>query len=338
MSRTLLWLTTATLAGIILLIGAGPASAADQETQSTAPAADTGLGIRLLDVPVDQADDPRAREYITQSASPGTVIRRKIRITNATSATKDIRVYATGATIGDGTFDVSSNDRNELSDWTSLDRTSAAIHNGSSVDVNVSIEIPADAAGGEYYAVIWAEMRASQSKTVQVVNRVGIRAYIDVSGAGRATTDFTIDHLHSSLDSSDFPLITARVRNIGQLAVDLEGRLSLSEGPGKMSAGPFTGARIVSLAPGQSGTLKFRTSTKLPIGTWNATVEARSGTVTRESSAKLALNKVHATVIEPTASPAWPTVIAVVLGGMVIATVLLIRKFRKRYQSRGGKP
>ncbi len=45
-----------------------------------------GLGIRLVDVPVATADDPRALVYIIDHVAPGALIERRIEVSNRTGA------------------------------------------------------------------------------------------------------------------------------------------------------------------------------------------------------------------------------------------------------------
>jgi hypothetical protein len=54
----------------------------------------------------------------------------------------------------------------------------------------------------------------------------------------------------------------------------------LTRGPGGTSAGPFTAQRIITLAPGQSGTMSFALPKSLPDGSWRAQVTLVSGITT----------------------------------------------------------
>ncbi|WFR65750.1 hypothetical protein P9139_11205 [Curtobacterium flaccumfaciens] len=316
------------LVGLATLAVAGPAHAVDGEPTASA-SAEAGLGIRLLDVPREQAHDPRAREYITESAEPGTVVHRRLRITNTTGSAQDVRLYTTAATISGGAFDVSRTDQNELSRWTTLDRADAVVHDDDSVDVGVDVVIPRDASGGERFAVIWAEMRSGDAGAVRLVNRVGVREYIDVTAGQRASPDFAIGTVESRRDGSGVPIVVAKVRNTGSLAVDLTGRLTLSDGPGMTTAGPFSAARTTTLAAGQTSTLRFRTSDALPQGSWTATVTAQSGTVTRTATAKVVIESAG------TAGGSGATVrIAAAIGVALVVAVTVTVLIRRRRRGR----
>ncbi|MFF8020615.1 hypothetical protein ACFZDJ_05685 [Streptomyces sp. NPDC007896] len=40
------------------------------------------MGIRLVDVPADLVEDPRARQYIIDSLKPGVTVKRRIEVSN----------------------------------------------------------------------------------------------------------------------------------------------------------------------------------------------------------------------------------------------------------------
>jgi len=62
----------------------GPASVVLAAAPSPAPTALAagGIGLRLVDVPVSASDDPRAQLYIVEHLAPGTVIERRIEVSN----------------------------------------------------------------------------------------------------------------------------------------------------------------------------------------------------------------------------------------------------------------
>ena len=70
------------------------------------------------------------------------------------------------------------------------------------------------------------------------------------------------------------------VDNTGGRAVDLDGTARLSDGPGGTSAGPYPSQQIITLAPGQSGTMSFAPPKGLPDGPWQAKVTLVSGITT----------------------------------------------------------
>src|ERR1700730_12511170 len=92
--------------------GAGPlapaASAAASDPPATVRHADTArsaslrsasvtgpgtVGVRLLEVPGDAVNNPRAREYIVDNLAAGTTIHRRIEVSNTTTAAQHVAVY-----------------------------------------------------------------------------------------------------------------------------------------------------------------------------------------------------------------------------------------------------
>lgn len=72
-----------------------PASASAAAPSPVSRAAPAGsIGVRLLSVPVAALDDPRARLYIVDHLHPGTVIHRRIEVSNGTASTRHIVISA----------------------------------------------------------------------------------------------------------------------------------------------------------------------------------------------------------------------------------------------------
>jgi hypothetical protein len=60
--------------------------------------------MRLVDVPVSAGNDPRARLYIVDHLAPGTVIHRRVEVSNTTSSPTHILLYAAATGIANGSF------------------------------------------------------------------------------------------------------------------------------------------------------------------------------------------------------------------------------------------
>lgn len=155
---------------------------------SSAPAAGSGsIGIRLVNVPADSRNDPRARSYIVDRVAPGASIQRRIEIVNSTRSTADVAVYPAAAALRRGNFAFASGrGRNELSSWTSVSRGALRLAPGTKAFETVLIDVPVDASSGERYAVVWAEVSepASAAGGMTLVNRVGVRMYLSVASGG----------------------------------------------------------------------------------------------------------------------------------------------------------
>ncbi len=249
-----------------------------------------GIGVRLLDAPAATADDPRARLYIVDHLAPGTVIERRIEVSNTTDAPVSIRMYAAGASIDGGRFVGAVGDApNELSTWNAVGPDTLDLGAGANASVTVTITVPSDAAPGERYAVVWAEVRAAAAGLVGVeqVNRVGIRQYLSVGPGGPPAADFTIDSLTASRSADGAPLVVATAHNTGGRALDMAGELELLDGPGGLRAGPFAASLGSSLAIGESGDVVIPLEAEVPDGPWDATITLRSGLIVRTAQATL---------------------------------------------------
>jgi hypothetical protein len=111
----------------LLLLQAAPAMAS--ATSSAPPAraqeasvAGTGVGIRLLDVPVDSKDDPRARSCIVDHMTPGSTIQRRVQIVNDSATTQSVHIYSGAAEIIGAAFTpIDDLGENDVTRWTSFD-------------------------------------------------------------------------------------------------------------------------------------------------------------------------------------------------------------------------
>ena len=110
-----------------------------------------------------------------------------------------------------------------------------------------------------------------------MVDRVGIRIYLAVGQGGAPPTNFAITSITGHRSAKGQPSLVADVDNTGGRAVDLNGTASLTAGPGGTSASPFPGKQIITLAPGQSGSVSFTPPKSLPDGPWQAKVTVVSG-------------------------------------------------------------
>ena len=262
---------------------------------SAAQASDgTGLVIRLTQVPADRKDDPRANQYIVDHVAPGDVVQRKIEVRNDTPAPMHARLYAGGARVADGAFvpdDSGSGSGAELASWTTVTPGAVDLAPGQAATATVRIAVPSSASGGERYGAVWAELPAAPSPgggAISTVNRVGIRTYLSVGAGDEPPTKFSLPRFTPVRDSSGRPAVDIAACNDGSLAVDLSGSLSLTNGPGGVSAGPFDSPPpAVTLAPGQCSKVTIALSPDLPRGPWDATVTLKSGPHAQTATARI---------------------------------------------------
>ena len=243
-------------AAVLLVAGvAAPAtSAAAVATQATSAFAGPGnptpkpgqprIGIRLVDVPVSEADNPRGLRYIIDHLPPGAVIHRRVLVENQNSATAHVTVYADAAGIRNGAFiGAAGQTRSELTTWIGLSRQRLTMSPHSTTVVTTTIKVPRDASPGERYGVIWAQevahRRVDKRFAINEVSRVRVPVYLSVGPGGPPPTNFIISGITGRRAPSGRPAVTAHVANTGGRAVDLSGNLRLTDGPGGLTAGPF---------------------------------------------------------------------------------------------------
>ncbi|MGJ6964627.1 hypothetical protein ACSDR0_22195 [Streptosporangium sp. G11] len=246
------------------------------------------IGIRLLEAPVSRRGDPRALSYIVDHLNPGTTIHRKVEISNTSRKPQHVSLYPAAANVVRNGFHApAGRPRNELVGWMSLDRDSVDLPPGGTATAQVTIKVPPAASRGERFGVVWAEVAAEpdDAHPVRVVNRVGIRVYLDVGPGGEPPSDFRIETLTPVRPPDGSPQLVALVRNTGERTLDMNGALSLTEGPGGLQAGPFPADLGVTLLPGAAAPVTVTMDRRMPDGPWKGRLTLMSGKVKRAVTA-----------------------------------------------------
>lgn len=333
--RRAAWPALALVAGVLL---AG--------TPGIAPAvpAEPGLGIRLVDVPTAEADNPRARSYIIDHLRPGSVIERRLEVSNGTGDRADVQMYAAAATVtDDGFVGAAGRTANDLSSWTTVDADRSDLAPGEDTTAHVTIRVPADAPRGERYAVVWAAVQGAPSAPggVVQVSRVGVRIYLSVGPGGGPTTDFDVASLTAARTQAGVPEVHVTVRNTGGRALDLRGSLTLKDGPGGLSAGPVTVPARTTLAIGGTRDVVIPLDPRLPEGPWSAKVTIASGTLRHSARATITFPTAADTEAAPV--PVDPGLLGdrrlALLAGLVVVGALvglLLRRRRRRRVTTGA--
>jgi hypothetical protein len=289
------------------------------------------FGVRLVDIPVVEAGNPRALRYIVDYLPTGTVIHRRIMVMNQESRTGHFTVYADAAQISRGLFTGETGATpNELTGWVSVQsRTLTLPPHGYKMDM-ITIKVPAGATRGEHYGVIWVQqaaiVRASDGFAIDDVARVGIRIYLAVGRGGAPPTHFAITSITAHRSASGQPSLLVHVDNTGGRAVDLNGTARLTDGPGNTGAGPFPARQIVTLAPGQSGNITFGPPKSLPSGPWQVKVSLVSGITTTAATATVSF----AAVAPAQAGLSFTTWLGIALGVLVVALIVAALVLRQR--------
>jgi hypothetical protein len=324
------------LATGILSVLSPAASAATQARLAASPGAQEEFGVRLADVPASEADNPRAYRYIIAYLPTGTVIHRRILVMNDESRAARLSVYPDAAHIADGLFigDTGAT-RNELTTWISVQHQAVTLAPGASATDMVTVNVPRGATRGEHYGVIWVQQTAKPSKHggfgLTEISRVGVRVYLTVGRGGTPPTSFDIDSITGYRLLSGQPVITAHVTNTGGRAIDLNGSVRLTNGPGDTSSGAFPAQKTVTLAPTQSWNLTFAMPKSLPSGSWRATVSLASGMTTATGTAAVRF----APVVPAQAGQSPMKWIWLALGGL--ALVLVLGMGRYAWQQRDAR-
>lgn len=330
MRRSISFLIFALATGI--LSNFSPVASAATSSIFSAPQAPHGsFGVRLVDAPVSEADNPRALRYIIDYLPTGTVIHRRILIANGEARTARFTVYADAAFISGGQFvGYAGATRSELTGWVSVQHPVVTLAAGASVTDMITINVPSGATRGEHYGVIWvqqaAKARTGSGSAVIEVSRVGVRIYLAVGRGGAPPSSFDITSITGHLTDAGRPIIVAHVNNTGGRAIDLNGTVRLADGPGNTSSGPFSARQTVTLAPGQSWNVIFAAPKSLPQGSWRATVSLASGLATATATTTIQLSAIV------TAEAAFSRIhwIWLALGALVVALVIAMWYTRQR--------
>jgi hypothetical protein len=327
---------------------AGAPAAAATTPSATSPSpralAAGSIGIRLLDVPATEINDPRAHLYIVDRLAPGSVTRRLMEVDNTTSTSRVVDLYASAATIAGGKFLGSvGHSSDELSSWMSVDPATAVIAAGGHLAVAVTIAVAPKAAPGERYAVVWAQT-TSEVGGFEESNRVGIRLYVSVGRGNAPAADFAITSLTAHREADGRPLVVAMVRNTGGRALDMSGTLRLLDGPGGLQAGPFPAQLGTTLAIADTEPVTVALSRQVPAGPWDARITLRSGLVVRSARAEItfpAAGTGAAVTTVPINGSRRPVLVAVLIAVVVVAVavavVLLLLRRRRRRRPRSGR-
>jgi hypothetical protein len=302
------------------------------------------IGIRLIEAPVALQDDPRAHVYIIDHLHQGRTIRRRIEVSSGLDHPERLTLYAAGATVARGRFQfLEGRSQDELSSWITVDPRSVELAPDGAATATVTIAVPRGASDGERYAVVWASTPPSVATGggVATVNRVGIRVYLSVGQGGEPPVDFRIESLTALRDRSGRPVVSASVVNTGGRAIDVSGRLRLTDGPGGTSAGPFEVQTGATIGIGQRAPVRVVLDPDLPPGPWTATMTLRSDLVERTAKGRIVFPRRRGARSAPTRPVTggghwWILVVVAIALAALGLWWLLFRVRRRRRESERG--
>jgi hypothetical protein len=254
---------------------------------STANAAGT-VGIRL--VPLPGAGDRLASSYIVDRLAPGATMTRIVQVDNDTDHFAVLSLYVAAASVVRGDFVFApGRTANQLSGWTSTSRGLIGLQPHSEAYATVTTKVPSRAAAGDDQAVVWVAMTASPAsgQGITLISRAGVRMYVTVGPGGGAPSNFVLGKLVASRRASGASVVSATVRNTGGNTLDLVGALTLTKGPGGLSAGPFDAKLGVLLSPGSVESVSVTLASRFPRGPWRADLKVSGGYLSRSTSSPI---------------------------------------------------
>jgi hypothetical protein len=107
--------------------------------------------------------------------------------------------------------------------------------------------------------------------------------YVSVGKGGMPVAEFSVGSLVAGRSASGDPTVAAKVKNVGQAALGITGELTLSNGPGGLSAGPFPVTLGTLLAPSHSAIASVALDSQVPRGPWRADLTLISSGTQRSS-------------------------------------------------------
>ena len=322
-----------------MLAVAGALAPATGALGQTSPSAQPQIGIRLLEAPVSLQNDPRARIYIIDHVAPGESFTRKVAVSSTSDSPVEVKLYSGPAEINGGAFNGEPiGQTNDLSSWITVSPSAVTVPPHGQVTTMVTITVPLNASSGERYAVVWAQLPESTSSGISQINRVGIRVYLSVGTGGSPPIDFTVNSLTAARNASGIPYVTAEVHNTGGRALDLTGTLTLTNGPGGTSAGPFPAKLGTTLGLGQTEPVTVPMDRNIPSGPWTATITLSSDQVTRVAAATISFPLVAGATSAPVPAVAvhhrtgsfWATSVIAVIVLLAVGLLLLLLWRRRR--------
>jgi hypothetical protein len=246
-----------------------------------------GIGVGLVDVPASK--DPRTQTYVVDHVAPGATFARRIQLCNGTDKPVAVQLYAGAAEISAGAFRIiEGRASSELTGWISIQPPRATLQPGQRLLATATFRVPRQAESGERYGVLLAELPPQQrSDGVKVASRVGVRVYLDVGPGGAPKSDFVVDSLQAARRPDGKAQVTARVHNTGKRALDIVGSLTLRDGPGGQSGGPYPAQLGTTLSPGDTEGVLVPIDTAVLDGPWTARLTLQSGLLERRVEAGL---------------------------------------------------
>lgn len=211
---------------------------------------------------------------IRTTIDAGDTLNRTLKVINDGTITYDFVVYASPYSVSDGDYTpnyTETKPNTNLYTWVSFEKTRYTLNPGENVEVPYTISVPADAAPGGHYSVIFAETQIADDVTDQIARkkRVGAIVYATVDGdyilSGRQTSG-SIDWLQ--LGGPITGLVT--IENDGNTDFEMQEKMTVKNVLGG-TVYEKTGERI--MLPKTTRDVSFAWTESPLMGLYNVSIE-----------------------------------------------------------------
>ncbi|MGW5363028.1 WxL protein peptidoglycan domain-containing protein [Actinopolymorpha pittospori] len=309
----------ALLAALCFLgVGAGPAAAADGDVPWTVRTASNDFG--------------SGRQNYTYAVNPGGHLQDGLVVVNNGTTPLDLAVYAAdGFTTKAGQLDLVTKDAKStrVGAWVHTSRPELTVEPGQSVEVPFSVEVPDDAAPGDYLGGVVTSLTQAGDAGTSVDRRLGIRIRLRVGGQLRPNLSVQDVHLRYADTLNPFgkgdATVTYTIRNTGNAILAARQTASIAAPFGAMRAAAGHIDDSPQLLPGETWKVTARVHEVAPALRTTATVTVVPLlTDAASSTAPLAAVSAQARTI-----PWALLVLAVVVCALVVAGGLAVRRRRR---------
>ena len=298
--------------------GAGPAAAADGDVPWTVQTASNDFG--------------SGRQNYTYTVNPGGRLEDGLVVVNNGTTPLDLAVYAAdGFTTKAGQLDLLTKEAKStrVGAWVHTGRADLMVRPGESVEVPFTVEVPDNAAPGDYVGGVVTSLTQAGDAGSSVDRRLGIRIRLRVGGQLRPSLSVEDLHLRYLRTLNPFgkgdATVTYTIRNTGNAILAARQTASIAAPFGRLRAAAGHIDDSPQLLPGDTWKVTARVHEVAPaLRTTTTVTVVPLLTDAASSTAPLATVSVHARTI-PWALLAF----AVVVCALVILAVLAVRRRRR---------
>lgn len=278
----------------------------------------------------------RDRAYVVKAAAAGSTFEDTLEARNLTDAPLDLVVEPVDATVtADGAFAAAAT-RDAVGGWITTTPSEVRVPAQGSRRVKIRVTVPADAPNGDHIAavVVRRANAGTGQGTVRVVEQVGVRVYLTVTGGRGPGGDPATEGQSRAFElralrwtgTAQKRAFEADVANVGSLLVEPLGTLTIGQGDLDTELQlPVLG----TVLPGKTTTLRIQSEGRLEPGTYEARLRLHDvhGGPEHEASTTFSVAAAAADDKAPpkkTRFPLWPALLAT--AGLTAVTVQLVRR------------